>query len=195
VVVNGEERIIAQVDRTLCMQCGICVAACPSGAMSLESVNNQELLARIGAHGWLEQGRYLDGKAPAPRILALVCQWSIHSDTEWAALQSLESETLRLVNLPCSGRVDPAMILLALGRGADGVLVAGCHEGECHYKRGTYLGRSKVALIEVILQQMGITPSRVRFVELSALSRGALLAHLDAMIEEIAAMVPALTPA
>ncbi len=191
VMVNGAERTIAQVDKNLCMHCGVCVAACPSGAMSLEEFNDQELLARMGAGGWLERPGHLQGAAEAPRILAFVCQWSIRSDAEWAALEALQSESLRIVNLPCSGRVDPAMILLALTHGADGVLVAGCHEGECHYKRGTYLGRSKVALLETILAQMSIPAQRVSFVELGALTRSALPALLERMSNEIAALAPA----
>ena len=155
-VVDGEERTVAQVTKTLCMKCGICVAACPSGAMNLESISDRELISRMGAGGWLEKPGYLQGGAEEPRILAFVCQWSIHSDREWEKIRGLESDQLRIVNLSCSGRVDPAMILMALTKGADGVLVVGCKEGECHYQRGTYLGRSKVALLEQMLEQLGI---------------------------------------
>jgi len=63
--------------------------------------------------------------------------------------------------------------------------VAGCNEGECHYKRGTYLGRSKVALLEAILSQMGVQPGRVRFVELGALDRAALPGIIGEMSAEL----------
>jgi len=185
VAVDGAERVVAQVDRNLCMRCGVCVAACPSGSITLEDFSNQELLARMGAGGWLE--REPDGRAAVeePRLLVFVCQWSVRSDADWAALERLQGDSLRIVNLPCSGRVDPAMILLALARGADGVLVAGCNEGECHYKRGTYLGRSKVALLEAILSQMGVQPGRVRFVQLGALDRAALPGIIGEMSAEL----------
>jgi heterodisulfide reductase subunit C/coenzyme F420-reducing hydrogenase delta subunit len=193
ILVGAEERMIAQVDHTLCMHCGVCVAACPSGSMNLEDYSNLELVTRMGTGGWLERGTYAQGQADAPRILVFVCQWSMRSDAEWAALEALQSDTLRVVNLPCSGRVDPAMILLALSQGADGVLVAGCNAGECHYKRGTYLGRSKVALLDTVLAQMGIQPGRVRFIELGALDRGAL----PGLIEDMSAALkqPAVTVA
>ncbi|MCD6519529.1 MAG: hydrogenase iron-sulfur subunit [Anaerolineae bacterium] len=189
-VVDGEERTVAQVTKTLCMKCGICVAACPSGAMNLESISDRELISRMGAGGWLEKPGYLQGGAEEPRILAFVCQWSIHSDREWEKIRGLESDQLRIVNLSCSGRVDPAMILMALTKGADGVLVVGCKEGECHYQRGTYLGRSKVALLEQMLEQLGIAKSRVRFAESGSLDRFLFPRLVREMVEEIKASVP-----
>ncbi|NLT74001.1 MAG: hydrogenase iron-sulfur subunit [Chloroflexi bacterium] len=181
VIVDGLERMIAQVDPNTCMACGICVAACPSGSISLEAVRNEELLTRMSAGGWLAgQSQPEGGK---PRILAFVCQWSMRSDAEWAEVEAMQDDSLRVVNLPCSGRVDPALVLLALAEGADGVLVVGCGEGECHYKRGTYLGRGKVALLRSVLEQTGIGMERVRFVELEALQRGAL----PALIADMAA--------
>jgi len=177
--VDGEERTVAQVNKNLCMHCGVCVAACPSGAMSLESFNDVELLTRMSADGWLEKPGLLRGGSAEPRILAFVCQWSVHSDAEWAHMDALESDNLRLVRLPCSGRVSPEMIWLALTQGVDGVLVVGCQEGECHYERGTYLGRGKLALMEQMLSQSGNSPERVRFVELGSLDRFLLPSLLD----------------
>jgi len=186
--VDGSERAVAQVNKTLCLHCGVCVAACPSGAMSLEVFSDQELVTRMGAGGWLDQPGYLQGGSPQPRILAFVCQWTIRSDSEWDKLAPF-GDRVRVVNLPCSGRVDPDLILLALTKGADGVLVVGCKEGECHYQRGTYLGRSKVALLGEILAQMDVLAARVRFAELSALDRYALPSLINAMSEEIMAPV------
>lgn len=188
---DGDERMMAEVDKMLCLHCGICVAACPSGAMSLEVFSDRELVSRLGEGGWLNGQGYLAGCSEVPRIAIFVCQWSIHSDTEWAQLRTLESDHLRLVNLPCSGRVDPEMILLALTRGADGVLVVGCKEGECHYQRGTYLGRGKVALLEQVLAQMNISRVRVGFAELGALDRRVLPELVQRMSDEIVASVTA----
>ena len=183
--VDGSERTVAQVNNNLCLHCGICVAACPSGAMSLEVFSDRELITRAGAGGWLDQDGFLRGGADRPRILVFVCQWSIHADSEWAKLQELDDTYARVVNLPCSGRVDPSMILLALTQGADGVLVVGCKEGECHYLRGTYLGRSKLALLGTILNEMNIRRNRVRFEELGTLDRYVLPGLIRAMSEDI----------
>jgi len=182
--VNGAERAIAQVNRNLCMACGVCVAACPSGAIGLEEFSDSEILARAGAGGWLDKPGYVAGGGEEPRILAFVCQWSLRSDDEWQRLEHL-GEHVRVVNLPCSGRVDSDVILMALSKGVDGVLVAGCREGECHYQRGTYQGRAKVRLLDQVLDQMGIYQSRVQFVELGALDRFALAPLIEAMSREI----------
>jgi coenzyme F420-reducing hydrogenase delta subunit len=120
-------------------------------------------------------------------VLAFVCQWSVRSEAEWDRIQSLEGDDLRVVNLPCSGRVDPAMILLALTRGVDAVLVVGCRDGECHYKRGTYLGRAKVALLSEMMAQMGIADWRVHFAELGALDRYALQGLIADLVGRVTA--------
>ncbi|MHB1296205.1 MAG: hydrogenase iron-sulfur subunit [Anaerolineae bacterium] len=190
-LVDGAERAVAQVDANLCQHCGVCVAACPSKAMSLRDFSDQELLTRAGAGGWLDQPSFLQGGTPEPRILAFVCQWSLRSDTEWTHLAAL-GDQVRIVNLPCSGRVDPRMILLALSQGADGVLVVGCKEGECHYQRGTYLGRGKTALLGEVLAALGVAPARVGFAELGALDRYALPGLIARMSEAIKGTV---TPA
>lgn len=192
-LVEGVERTIAQVDHNLCQHCGVCVAACPSGAMALQEFNDRELVSRMGAGGWLERNDSTQGGAP--RILAFVCQWSIHADSEWAALEDLQSDDLRIVRLPCSGRVDPAMILLALTRGADGVLVVGCAEGECHYLRGTYLGRGKVLLLDQMMAQMGLATERVAFAESAALDRRALPRLVAEMRAKLVQPAPASQPA
>ncbi len=187
-------RATARVDRNLCMHCGVCVAACPSGAMSLEALNDADIVARAAGDGWLAKPGFRDGGAPQPRILAFVCQWSMRSDDQWQRLERL-GDGVRVVNLPCSGRVDPALILAALSQGADGVIVAGCQEGECHYQRGTYQARARVSLLDQMLAEMGISSGRVRFVQLGALDRYVLPGLITEMSRELQATMAAELPA
>ena len=107
VMVNGEERMVAQVDHTLCMHCGVCVAACPSGSITLEDYDNDEPIARMGAGGWLDRGSYLRAM-PQSRASWLCVPVEHALGCRVGDADAMQSESLRVVNLPCSGRVDPA---------------------------------------------------------------------------------------
>lgn len=186
---DGSSRLVARAERNLCLRCGLCVAACPSEAIALEELSDRDILIRAAADGWLERKGFLQGGAQEPRILAFICQWSLRSDEEYQRLERF-GERVRVVNVPCSGRVPPELMLLALSRGADGVLVVGCREGECHFQRGTYQGRARVRLLEAMLNDFGIAPHRLRFAELGAFDRYVLPGLVTAMSEDIAATVP-----
>lgn len=184
------ERTLAHVDSDKCMHCGICAASCPSGAITLATMDDREVPLRMAADGWLEREGFLQGSAPEPRILVFACQYALRTDAELQRVYDLGSQ-VRVVNLPCSGRVDPALILLALTKGVDGVLIAGCQEGECHYLRGTLLGRAKVGLVRELLGQTGIAQERVAFVELGSLDRYLLTRLVQQMSASLQALVPA----
>ena len=180
---DDPSRQTAHVDKTRCLHCGLCVATCPSGAITLEEVNEQEVLTRVSAGGWLDQPGRLAG-GPEPRCLAFVCQWSVRSDAAWARAERF-GDQVRLVRLPCSGRVDPAVILWALGKGVDGVLVIGCDDDECHYQRGTFAGRSKVYLLQEMLATMGYQSERVRFSRQSIYERFGLERSIEDMLQTL----------
>jgi len=96
-----------------------------------------------------------------PKIVVFLCQWSLKSDREWEQRFELPSE-VRVVEVPCSGRVNPLLVMSALQHGADGVLMVGCEPGHCHYKDGNYLGRRKYATLESFLQYLGLEKERVQ---------------------------------
>jgi F420-non-reducing hydrogenase iron-sulfur subunit len=104
-----------------------------------------------------------------PRILALLCNWCSYAGADLAGVSRIQyPPTIRVVRVPCSGRVDPLFILKSLQNGFDGVLVSGCHPGDCHYLSGNYVARRKFAILKTLLEFVGIEPERVQFSWISA---------------------------
>jgi len=104
-----------------------------------------------------------------PSVIAFLCNWCSYAGADLAGTSRLKyPPNVRDIRLMCSGRVDPVFILDALKEGADGVLVAGCHPGDCHYQSGNYKTNRKVRLIRRLLSDLNIEPDRVRFEYISA---------------------------
>jgi F420-non-reducing hydrogenase iron-sulfur subunit len=104
-----------------------------------------------------------------PKIVAFVCNWCTYIAADAAGVaRARYSPNVRLVRTMCSGRVDPQFILAALERGADGVLVCGCHPGDCHYQEGNYKALRRYLLLKKLLPQLGIDDRRLRLEWISA---------------------------
>ncbi len=104
-----------------------------------------------------------------PRILGFLCNWCSYAGADLAGSSRLHyPPTLRVIRVPCSGRVNPAMVMKAFQQGADGVLVAGCHPGDCHYAEGNYYTRRRLKLLSALLPFVGIDPRRYKFAWISA---------------------------
>ena len=104
-----------------------------------------------------------------PRIIAFLCNWCSYAGADLAGVSRIQyPPSIRVIRVPCSGRVDPFYILKALQRGADGVLVSGCHPGDCHYLTGNYVARRRFAVLNDLLEFFGIEPGRVTFSWVSA---------------------------
>ena len=127
-----------------------------------------------------------------PRILAFLCNWCSYAGADLAGVSRLQyPPNVRVIRVPCSARVDPLFILAALQRGADGVLVSGCHPGDCHYLSGNLVARRRFALLKALLDEAGFETGRVHFSWVSA-AEGARFAEL---IREVTEKVRALGPA
>jgi coenzyme F420-reducing hydrogenase delta subunit len=113
--------------------------------------------------------------------VVFICDWSLRADDDLAILESYP-ENVRVIHIPCSGRIDPQMALIALRSGIDGVLVCGCAPGECHYQRGTYVSACKINLVDSMLGQMDLADGRVRFVQLGTQDRGRIRHEIDSML-------------
>ncbi len=127
-----------------------------------------------------------------PKIVALVCNWCTYAGADLAGISRLQyPPNVRLIRLPCSGRINPFYIVKALQHGADGVLVSGCHPGECHYISGNLSARRKFSFLKSFLSYIGIEADRTIFTWISA-SEGDRFARV---VEEVTARVKALGPA
>jgi F420-non-reducing hydrogenase iron-sulfur subunit len=104
-----------------------------------------------------------------PNILGFLCNWCSYAGADLAGTSRMKYPTnLKSIRVMCSGRVDPAFVLDALRKGIDGVLIAGCHPGDCHYQSGNYKTNRRVKLLKKLLEELGIDPKRVRFEYVSA---------------------------
>ena len=104
-----------------------------------------------------------------PNILGFLCNWCSYAGADLAGTSRMRYPTnLKSIRVMCSGRVDPAFVLEALKRGVDGVLIAGCHPGDCHYQSGNYKTNRRIKLLKKLLEELGIEPQRVRFEYVSA---------------------------
>jgi F420-non-reducing hydrogenase iron-sulfur subunit len=104
-----------------------------------------------------------------PNILGFLCNWCSYAGADLAGTSRMKyPANLKSIRVMCSGRVDPAFVLEALRKGVDGVLIAGCHPGDCHYQSGNYKTNRRVKLLKKLLEELGIDPKRVRFEYVSA---------------------------
>ena len=104
-----------------------------------------------------------------PKIIAFLCNWCSYAGADLAGVSRIQyPPNIRVIRVPCSGRINPMFIIKALQHGIDGVLVSGCHPGDCHYISGNLIARRKFALLTKFLEYIGIEPGRVNFSWVSA---------------------------
>jgi len=126
-----------------------------------------------------------------PNIVAFLCNWCSYAGADLAGISRLQyPPNVRIIRVPCSGRLDPFYIIKALQRGADGVLVSGCHPGDCHYISGNLVARRKFALCKELLQYAGIEPERVQFTWVSASEGGRFASVIEKVVDEVRQLGP-----
>ena len=108
-----------------------------------------------------------------PDIVAFLCNWCSYAGADLAGTSRIHyPSNVRVIRVMCSGRVNPLFVMNALQQGADGVLISGCHPGDCHYMTGNYYARRRFNLMRNFLEYLGVEPERVRMSWVSA-SEGA----------------------
>ena len=126
-----------------------------------------------------------------PKILAFCCNWCAYAGADLAGVSRLQMPTdVRVIRVMCSGRVPPELIIRALANGLDGVMILGCHPGECHYSEGNYLTRRRAHVLKRLLDYIGIEPERLQLRWVSA-AEGA---KFSAVVKETTDKITALGP-
>jgi len=130
-----------------------------------------------------------------PKIVGFFCNWCTYLGADLAGTSRLKyAPNVRVVRVMCSGRVDPQFVLDAFSNGADGVLIGGCHPGDCHYQEGNYKALRRFKLLQRLLKQLGIEPERIRLEWISAAEGERVRAVVDEMTAALRQLGPVHVP-
>ncbi len=126
-----------------------------------------------------------------PKIVAFVCNWCTYAGADLAGTSRLKYDaSVRVMRVPCTGRIDTLFIVKAYEQGADGVLVSGCHPGDCHYDAGNYHARRRWTVFRELMSFLGVDEKRLQFSSVSA-AEGAKWAKLiNRLVDEIRSKGP-----
>ncbi len=144
-----------------CVGCGTCAGACPSEAISIEGFTDEQIISQVDA--------ILDKKQEYPLIIGFFCNWCSYAAADLAGTSKIQYPTnIRIIRVMCTGRISPQFVIEAFSKGADGVLVAGCHPQDCHYKIGFDRATNRVNALRELLHDYGINEKRLRIVSAGA---------------------------
>jgi F420-non-reducing hydrogenase iron-sulfur subunit len=133
----------------------------------------------------------MEDKNWQPKIIVFLCNWCSYAAADLAGVGRMQyPSNVRIIRIPCTGRMSPKFILSALRSGADGILVSGCHPGDCHYLSGNLMARRRFILFEKLLEYIGIEEGRLHLSWISA-AEGERFAEV---IKEVTESVRALGP-
>ena len=126
-----------------------------------------------------------------PTIIGFSCNWCSYRAADLAGMARIKyAPNVRFIRLMCSGRLDPQFVFKALAEGADGVMITGCHPGDCHYVEQNYKTLRRFALLKKMLAAMGIEDGRVKLVWASAAEGNILAEEIDKMVKEVKVLGP-----
>lgn len=126
-----------------------------------------------------------------PRIVAFFCNWCTYTGADLAGISRMTyAPNARIVRIMCSGRLDPQFIMSAFREGADGVLIGGCHPGDCHYQEGNYKALRRFTLLKQVLKSMGIDEGRIRLEWISASEGDRVQKVMNEMSEAVRQLGP-----
>jgi heterodisulfide reductase subunit A len=179
----GKDDRKAYVNPAACTGCGVCSAACPVDAIDIAGYTDEQITAQVRAG--------LAGRREYPLIALFLCHWCSYAGADIAGVNKIQyPPNTRNVRLMCTGRFDPTFALDALQAGADGVLVAGCRHGECHYKDGNLQAMQRLSLLRTALTEIGLSPARIKETWISASEGGKLAKVIEEFANELRSLGP-----
>ncbi|AGK61788.1 F420-non-reducing hydrogenase subunit D [Archaeoglobus sulfaticallidus PM70-1] len=126
-----------------------------------------------------------------PKILVFACNWCSYAGADLAGTSRIQyTPNIRIVRVMCSGMVNPAMILYAFKKGVDGVVVAGCHPGDCHYNVGNYYAKKRIVLLKELLEFVGFDSERLMLIWASAAEGKKFAEEMTKFAEKIKQLGP-----
>ena len=129
-----------------------------------------------------------------PKIVVFCCNWCSYAGADLAGTSRMKIKPyFRVIRTMCSGRIEPTFIFQAFAQGADGVMIAGCHPGDCHYNSGNYKAMRRVMLLRNMLPQLGIESERLKLEWISASEASKFRSAINGFIDEVTERGP-LTP-
>lgn len=127
----------------------------------------------------------------APKIVVFCCNWCSYAGADLAGTSRMKIKPyFRVIRVMCSGRIEPTFVLHAFAQGADGVMLAGCHPGDCHYNAGNYKARRRAMLLKNMLSQLGVEPERLKLEWISASEASKFQSTVNGFIDEVTEMGP-----
>ena len=159
--VDAEPFGLPSIVEANCKGCGVCAAECPMGAMQLVHFTDEQILAAIEA---LFKSKKFASSSDGfePLVLCFACQWCSYGAADLAGVSRIQyPPNVRILRVPCSGRVDVLHVVKAFQKGADGVIVTGCHIGDCHYIDGNVKAKDRIEVLKKSLEVFGIEPERL----------------------------------
>jgi heterodisulfide reductase subunit A len=177
--------LVSEVNPLLCKGCGVCAVECPAKAITIHHFTDNQISAMI------TEALRTPSVSSEPKVLSFFCNWCAYAGADMAGVSRFGyPPTIKIIRVMCSGRIDPIHVLQAFLLGADGVLIGGCHRGDCHYISGNLKAEKRIEALKKLLQAAGIGAERLRFEWISA-GEGQKLARV---VEEFTAQINKLGP-
>jgi len=130
-----------------------------------------------------------------PKIVAFFCNWCTYTGADLAGVSRMQyAPNVRVIRVMCSGRVDPELVMKAFAEGADGVLIGGCHPGDCHYQLGNHKTFRRYKLLKALMPQFGVDPERLHLEWISASEGDKVRDTVNSFTEKIRKLGPSTVP-